>query len=145
MLTDIIRWDPVREFSTLRADLERAMARGGRGTLPQKWSPVSDVIQTDDAFVITAELPGVKDSDIHITVQNGVLHISGERRLEEESAEGRFYRLERSYGGFERSFTLPAGVEEEDISAGVAYGVLKVTIPRPSAPEPRVIAINPGG
>ncbi len=146
MLTDIIRWDPLRELGSLRADMERLFARAGAGaSLPQRWSPASDVIETEDAIVITAELPGVKDEDIHITVQNGILRISGERRLEHEVSEERFHRLECSYGGFERTFTLPPGVSEDDISAGVAYGVLKITIPKPAAPEPKVIAINPGG
>lgn len=146
MLTDIIRWDPLREFGSLRSEMDRLFARSGAGpTLPQRWSPASDVVETDDAIVITAELPGVKDEDVHITVQNGILRISGERHLEEEVSEDRFYRLERSYGGFERTFALPPGVSEDDISAGVAYGVLKITVPKPVAPEPRVVAINPGG
>ncbi len=146
MLTDIIRWDPLRGVGPLSAELERLMARAAAGsTLPQRWSPASDVIETEDAIVITAELPGVKDEDVKITVQNGILRISGERRLEEEVTEERSYRLERSYGGFERAFALPPGVSEDDISAGVAYGVLKITIPKPTAPEPKVIAINPLG
>jgi HSP20 family protein len=146
MLTDIIRWDPFRELGWIRSDMERLMARAGAGTtLPQRWSPASDVIETDDAIVITAELPGVKDEDVHITVQNGVLRISGERRLEDEVSDEHVYRLERSYGGFERSFALPPGVSEDDISAGVAYGVLKITIPKQAAAEPKVIAVNPGG
>jgi HSP20 family protein len=146
MLTDIIRWDPLREFGSFGAELERLMKRAGAGsTLPQRWSPASDVIETENTFVVTAELPGVKDEDIHITVQNGILRVSGERHLEEEVSEERSYRLERSYGGFERTFALPPGVSEDDISAGVAYGVLKITIPKSAAPEPKVIAVNPLG
>ncbi len=145
MLTDIMRWDPARELAAMRAEMERVMAGSAGGTLPRRWTPVSDVIETEDAVVITAELPGVKDEDITITVHDGVLRIAGERHLEEEVREDRFRRLERSYGGFERTFTLPPGVSEDDISAGVAYGVLKVTVPKPSAPAPKVIAINPAG
>lgn len=147
MSIDILRWDPFRDLAAMRAEMERTMARAGAGggTLPTRWSPVSDVVETEDAIVITAELPGVKDEDISITVQDGVLRIAGERNLEEEASGDRFHRIERSYGGFEREFRLPPGVAEDDISAGVAYGVLKVTIPKPSAPQPKVIAINPGG
>ena len=148
MLTDLIRWDPFRDLASLRADLDRMMARAPaapESTLPRRWSPASDVIETDEAIVITAELPGVKDEDVHITVQDGVLRIAGERKLQEEVRDDRFYRLERSYGGFERTFPLPAGVKEDDISAGIAYGVLKITIPKPAAPEPKRIPINPGG
>ena len=146
MSSDIMRWDPLRELGAMRAEMERLMARaGGPGGLPRRWSPVSDVIETEDAIVVTAELPGVKDEDVHITVQDGVLRISGERRLEEETHEDRFHRIERSYGDFERSFTLPRGVAEDEIHAGVAYGVLKVTIPKPKDVAPKVIAINPAG
>lgn len=145
-MLDIMRWDPFRELGSLRSEVDRFMSRTSPGvSLPQRWSPTSDVVETDDAIVITAELPGVKDEDVEITVQNGVLRISGERRLEHEVRDDRYCRLERSYGGFERSFTLPPGVSEDDITAGVAYGVLKITVPKPKAPEPKVIAINPEG
>lgn len=145
-MLDIMRWDPFRELGSLRSEVDRFMSRTSPGvSLPQRWSPTSDVVETDDAIVITAELPGVKDEDVEITVQNGVLRISGERRLEHEVRDDRYCRLERSYGGFERSFTLPPGVSEDDITAGVAYGVLKITVPKPTAPEPKVIAINPEG
>ena len=148
MLTDLIRWDPFRDLASLRADLDRLIARAPaapESSIPRRWSPASDVIETDDAIVITAELPGVKDEDVHITVQDGVLRIAGERKLQEEVKEDRFYRLERSYGSFERTFPLPAGVKEDDIKASIAYGVLKLTIPKPAAPEPKRIAINPEG
>jgi HSP20 family protein len=148
MLTDLIRWDPFRDLPSLRADLDRLIARAPaapESTLPRRWSPASDVIETDDTIVITAELPGVKDEDVHITSQDGVLRIAGERKLQEEVKEDRFYRLERSYGGFERTFPLPRGVKEDDITASIAYGVLKLTIPKPAAPEPKRIAINPEG
>lgn len=146
MVSDIVRWDPFREIGTMRDDLERAIARAaGAGHLPRRWSPVSDVVETDDEILITAELPGVKDEDIRITVQNGVLRISGERHLQEEVSDEHFSRIERAYGGFARSFALPPGISEGDIHASVAYGVLKISMPKPSAPEPRVIAVNPAG
>ena len=148
MLTDLMRWDPFRDLASLQADLDRLIAgapAGPESTLPRRWSPASDVIETDDAIVVTAEFPGVKDEDVHITVQDGVLRIAGERKLQEEVKEDRFYRVERSYGSFERAFPLPRGVKEDDITAGIAYGVLKITIPKPAAPEPKRIAINPEG
>lgn len=147
MPTNLIRWDPFRDLDSLRADLDRLIARAPaerESSLPKRWSPVCDVVETDEAIVITAELPGVKDEDVHITLQDGVLRIAGERKLEDEVKEDRYYRFERSYGGFERTFTLPAGVKEDDITAGIAYGVLKITVPKPTAAEPRRIAINPG-
>jgi HSP20 family protein len=86
----------------------------------------------------------VKDEDVEITVHDGVLRIAGERRLQEEVTEEHAYRLERSYGSFERRFPLPPGVKEDDITAGIAYGVLKITIPKQTAAEPRKIALNEG-
>ena len=147
-MRDIIRWDPFRDLFALRAEMDRLLARvpgPGESSLPRGWAPASDVVETDDAIVITAELPGVKDEDVAITVENGVLRISGERRLEHETDDDRYHRLERSYGGFERTFPLPPGVNEDDINAGIAYGVLKISIPKPTATEPKRIAINPAG
>jgi HSP20 family protein len=148
MLTDLVRWDPFRELVAMRAQMDRlvgqvATEEGAR--LPRRWSPATDVIERDDEILITAELPGVKDEDVEISVRDGVLRIAGERRLEDEVKEDRYYRLERSYGGFERSFPLPRGVEEKDITAGIAYGVLRVRIPKPKASEPTRIPINPEG
>jgi HSP20 family protein len=144
MLPDLIRWDPVRELVAMRGDMDRLFSRvaSGQSTLPRHWSPTADVIEQDDQILITAELPGVKDEDIEITVQDGMLRIAGERLLEDEVSDDGYHRVERSYGRFERTFPLPPGVKEEDISAGVAYGVLKIRIPKPTATEPRRIAVG---
>jgi HSP20 family protein len=144
MLPDLIRWDPVRELAAMRADMDRLFSRVGseQSALPRHWSPTTDVIEQDDQILITAELPGVKDEDIEITVRDGMLRIAGERRLEDEVSDDRYHRVERSYGRFERTFPLPPGVKEEDISAGVAYGVLRIRIPKPTATEPRRIAVG---
>lgn len=145
-MTDLMRWDPVRDIGALQAQMDRLLSRAGAGTtLPTRWAPASDVVETEDEIVITAELPGVKDEDIQITVQDGVLRIAGERRLEAEVDEDRFHRIERTYGGFERRFALPPGVREDDISAGVAYGVLKVTIPKATTGAPRVVPVSAEG
>jgi HSP20 family protein len=93
------------------------------------WTPISDVIECDDAIVITAELPGVRDDDVVISIEDTVLRIRGERRPDEATGEVRFYRLERSHGRFERTFALPEGIREADVSARVALGVLTITIP----------------
>lgn len=137
-MLDVMRWDPFRGLERLRDEL--AAAGTGRASAP--WAPVSDVIETPDGYVITAELPGVRDEDIEITTRNGVLTVRGERRLEDEVSDDRYHRLERSYGTFERSFRLPEGVAPDGIHAGVAYGVLRVTIPKPSEPESRRIPVT---
>jgi HSP20 family protein len=144
---DIVRWDPFRDLERMRSEFDRMFSRpadGNGGALRAPWSPVSDVIETENAIVITAELPGVKDEDVDIEIQNGMLIIKGERRLEDEVTKDRYYHLERSYGGFERSFRLPEGVEEDDITAGVAYGVLRVTIPKPKLAEAKRVPIATG-
>jgi len=144
---DIVRWDPFRDMQRMRSELDRAFGRTsetGGSAVQAPWSPASDVIETDDAIVITAELPGVKDEDVDILIQNGMLTIKGERRLEDEVTKDRYYHLERSYGGFERSFRLPEGVRENDITAGVAYGVLRVTIPKPKVAEAKRVPISSG-
>jgi HSP20 family protein len=140
----MVRWDPFSELPAMRREMDRLLTRQGEGRSAAQapWLPVSDVIEKEDAFVITVELPGVKDEDIDISVADGFLTIRGTRSLEETESTDRLHRIERSYGGFERSFRLPQGVEDDDIHAGVAYGVLKVTVPKRAVPEPRRIAVN---
>lgn len=145
MIRDLMRWDPFAELP-LRSELDRLRARAaglGPGEGPP-WAPVCDVVETADAFVITAELPGVKDEDVRIDVADGVLTIGGERRLEQEVDRERYHRIERSYGGFERTFRLPPGVREDDIHASVAYGVLKVTVPKAQVAGARRVPISGG-
>jgi HSP20 family protein len=146
MISDIVRLDPLRQMSALRAEIDRAFGRvAGDGTMTGiTWAPVSDVVETDDAIVITAELPGVKDEDIEISVHRGILEIRGERRREEEVRKEGYVHRERSYGGFRRSFRLPEGTREEDIHAATSYGVLKVTLPKPAEETARKIAIGTG-
>jgi HSP20 family protein len=144
-MADIVRWDPFRDIAALRSEMDRVFGRLAEQTeprLPRRWAPVADIVETDDEIVITAELPGVKDEDIEITVEDGMLRIAGERRLEEELKEEHRYRLERTFGSFERTFPLPRGVKETDITAGVAYGVLRVRVPKPKAPQPTRIPIK---
>ncbi len=138
---------PGRDEPAVRHRPPDGDARGQRAALvaARALGPVGDVIEREDEIVVTAELPGVADKDVEVTVDEGVLRISGARELTEEVDDERFHRIERSYGGFERTFPLPAGVDPDSIRAGIAYGVLKVTIPKPAAPTPRRIAVNPAG
>ena len=149
MPREMVRWDPFRDVLGVRSDIDRLMGAltGGapRSSLPTRWAPSADVIEREDEIVITAELPGVKDEDVEITVHEGLLRIAGQRELSERVDDDRYHRLERSYGSFERTFPLPPGVDPDAISAGIAYGVLKITIPKPAAPEPTRVAVNPGG
>ena len=133
--------DPFGQVDALLAELGRL-----RGTTAASapWAPVSDVVERPDEIVITAELPGVKDEDVHVSVGDGAVTISGERRLEDEVDTDGYRRIERSYGRFERRFPLPAGVDEDKVTAQVAYGVLRIVVPRPSEGASRRVIVSRG-
>ena len=115
----------------------------GTGQLPTPWTPRADVFEKDGAIVVKAELPGVNKEDIAITLDDGDLVIRGERKAEHEVKEDAYYRMERTYGSFQRRLALPAGVEPEKIEASYADGVLQVRIPKPAEckPEPQQIKV----
>lgn len=142
-MLDVLRGFPFGGVEPWR-DWERALPRP-EGVAGAPWRPVSDVVETDDAYVITAELPGVSDEDIEITTRGGVLTIAGHRTMQDEVTTDRMHRIERSYGDFARSFRLPDGVAEDDITAKVAYGVLRVEIPKRREPPARRITVAPAG
>ena len=114
----------------------------------RRWVPPMDLWETEDRFVLKADLPGVDESDVSIEVQDGTLTISGERRSEERGEVGGWYRQERSFGAFTRSLTLPEGVNADGIVAEFHTGVLEVAIPKPEQRKPRRVEIkssNGGG
>src|ERR1051325_915181 len=112
---------------------------------PQRWAPAMGLVEADDHFVLKADLPGLTEDDVAIEVQDNVLTISGERKAEHERKEKGFYRLERSFGRFSRSLTLPEGVNADAISANFDKGVLAVSIPKPEERKPRRISIGANG
>ena len=121
--------------------------RSGRqhGDDPTRWAPVLDVLQDDGDIVVRAELPGVKQEDVDITLHDGVLTISGERKAEEQREGSGYYVRERRYGSFRRSMTLPQGVDESSISARFEGGVLEVRVSGAAAvQEPKRIQIEAG-
>jgi HSP20 family protein len=111
----------------------------------QRWAPAIDLVEADDHFVLKADLPGLADDDVNIEVQDGTLTISGERRSETEKREKGWYRVERSFGRFSRSLTLPEGVDADKIEASFDKGVLEVRIPKPEERKPRRIEIGANG
>ncbi len=146
-MSDLATWDPFSELSAMRTEMDELLAREGEdlSAVEAPWSPVSDVIEREDAFVITAELPGVHDEDIDISVTEGFLTIRGTRWIEDPESSGRLNLTERPYGGFERvrgDLQLPQGVEVGAIHAGIAYGALKVTVPKSAVSEPRRIPVE---
>ncbi len=108
------------------------------------WSPPVDVRESDDDFVVTAELPGLAKDTVDITIENGVLSLSGEKKEEREEgvADSGRYVLERRYGRFQRSFSLPRGVDADNVSAKFSDGILTVTLPKSATAKPRQIKIG---
>ena len=107
----------------------------------QRWTPAMDLVEVDDHFVLKADLPGLSEGDVSIEVNDNVLTVAGERKSEHESRERGFYRVERAYGSFRRTLTLPEGVDADAISAKFDRGVLEVSIPKPAERKPRKIEI----
>ncbi len=104
-----------------------------------------DIFDAADAIVLKAELPGLSPDDIDIEIDESVLTLKGERRFEETVEEGRYYRVERAYGSFQRSVTLPQGVKADEITATFEHGVLTVRVPKADEVKPRKIAVAANG
>ncbi|HZG49856.1 MAG TPA: Hsp20/alpha crystallin family protein [Thermoleophilaceae bacterium] len=111
----------------------------------RRWVPPMDLVEAEDHFVLKADLPGLTDGDVKIEVADNTLMISGERKAEHEQTERGWYRIERSFGSFSRSLTLPDGVDPDAINAEFHNGVLSVRIPKPEERKPRRIEISPNG
>lgn len=114
---------------------------GEETLVASEWSPLVDVEESDKEFTIKAELPEVKKEDVKIELENGSIRISGERKIEKEEAGRRWHRLERSYGAFERAFTLPEGTRRTDIKAEFKDGLLKVHLPKGESSKPKALEI----
>ena len=145
-MTTTTRWDPFRELTTLRDEMNRIFSRSlgdgaGRAAAAGTWAPPVDVFDRADAIVLKLELPGLTPGDVEVEVDDNVLTVRGERRLTDEIEEGRYHRLERAYGQFSRSVSLPAGVTPDAITAGFADGVLEVRVPKADEVRPRKIDV----
>ena len=149
----LVRWEPVRELSTLQNEMNRLFSTffdpadaGGAngGAALRRWVPPMDLVEVDDHFVLRADLPGLGPDDVNLEVEDNVLTISGERKAEHETKGEGYYRIERSAGHFRRSLTLPEGVDLEHIAANFDKGVLEISIPKPEQRKPRKLEINVG-
>lgn len=143
-LTRFERMDPFEELATLRNRMDRLWSRMTTADTSAlaDWSPTSDVIESKDEIVIKAELPGIDEKDVEVTIENGILTIKGERRAEQETEEKGFRQVERSYGSFLRAFALPPNVEPETISATFTKGLLEVHLPKKEDAKPRSIKVD---
>jgi HSP20 family protein len=143
----LVRWDPFRDLTALQNEVNRLFSRAGGGDVAerQSWTPAIDVVETDHAIVLKAELAGIKPEDINIEVQDNVLTLSGERRFEEEVKEDKFYRIERRYGSFSRSLALPPTADESKVDATYENGVLQITVHKAEVVRPKKITVTIGG
>ena len=144
----LVRWDPMRELDSLQGELNRAFDTffGARGNdvRGRRWIPAMDLVETDDHLVLRADLPGMSEEDIEIEIKDNVLTVSGERKAEEEKREEGYYRVERAFGSFSRSLTLPEGVKVDAVTANFDRGVLEVSVPKPEERKPQRVQIGKG-
>ncbi|MBV9311432.1 MAG: Hsp20/alpha crystallin family protein [Solirubrobacterales bacterium] len=150
----LIRWEPARELNTIQSEMNRLFntffettpGQGGNGGgALRRWIPPMDLVETENDFVLRADLPGLNESDVNIELEDNVLTVSGERKAEHEERKEGYYRVERASGSFSRSLTLPEGVNPEAVKASFDRGVLEVRIPKPEERKPRKVAISVGG
>jgi len=147
----LVRWEPVRELNTIQGEINRLFnsffdtpVSAGEGA-GRRWLPAMDLVEAGDHYVLRADLPGLSEEDVKIEVEDDVLTVSGERKAEHEQRGEGYHRLERSYGSFSRSLTLPDGVDPETVQASFERGVLEVRIPKPEERKPRRVTIGVGG
>jgi len=144
----LVRWDPFRELEDMSERLNRVFSRpslrnsGKENLTVADWMPTVDITETEGEYLIKAELPEVRKEDVKVTVENGVLTLQGERRQEKEEKGKRFHRVERSYGSFVRSFTLPESVDESSVKAEYKDGVLNLHLPKSEKVKPKAIDVK---
>ena len=148
----IVRWEPLRELSSLQTEMNRLFntvfdqpTTGGNGGQGRRWVPAMDLLETKEHFVLRADLPGMRQEDVSIELEDNVLTVSGERKAEHEDRQEGYYRVERAFGSFSRSLTLPKGIDPAAVTANFSDGVLEVRIPKPEETKPRKISIAVGG
>jgi HSP20 family protein len=146
----IVRFEPFRDLVTIQDRMNRLFNEAFHGTrtgdedwgLGGSWAPAVDILEQNGNIVLKAELPGVDPKDVDIRVENNTLTLRGERRFDNETKRDNYHRVERSYGSFARSFSLPTVVDTEKIKAEYKDGVLNVTLPTKEEAKPKQITIN---
>jgi HSP20 family protein len=144
----LTRWDPFRDLSILQERMNRVFEDAGRGWRSDEpsstttWSPAVDIYETENEIIVQAELPGVDRKDISLNLEKNVLTLKGERRFEKETKQENYHRIERSYGGFSRAFSIPAVVDEDKIRADYKDGILKIGLPKKEQVRPKQIQIG---
>ena len=145
-MSAITRWDPFHNLSTLQDHVNRLF----EGSLPRRsvqsalttWAPAVDIYETENELVLKADLPDVNEKDLDVRIESSILTIKGERKFEEKVKEANYLRVERTYGSFSRSFSLPSTVDNGSIKADYQNGVLTVQLPKRAESKPRQVKIN---
>lgn len=145
----IVRWDPFRNVMSLQDRINRLFNEsfprnweGGEDIAVRDWNPAVDIFEKADAIVIHAEIPGVKKEDVSVEFKDGVLTLKGQREFNTEVKEENYYRRERSFGSFQRSFTMPDSVDVDKIKANFKDGVLEIEIPKLEEKKPKQIEVK---
>lgn len=145
----LVRWDPFRDIITLRERMDKmfedSLARfrmPEEAGMPTFWSPSVDIYETDENIVLKAELPGVDKKEVSVEVKDSILVLKGERKREKEVKEENYHRVERSFGTFMRSFSLPVSVKQDQVKAKFKDGVLEVTLPKSEEVKPKQVKVE---
>lgn len=144
---NIIRWTPFRDLVTVREKMndifEEAFTSRGeeKDMVASTWTPSVDIYENENELVLSAEAPGIEDKDIEIKIENNTLSIQGERKIEKETKEENYHRIERSYGSFYRSFTLPTNINQDNIKAEYDNGVLRISMPKKPELKPKKVKV----
>lgn len=143
----LTRWDPFRDLASLQDRIDRLFedmlgrARGDESLDRATWAPAVDIVEKENELVLRADLPGIDPKDVEINVQNGTLTLKGERRFESDVKEDDFRRVERVYGSFVRSFSLPRAIDTDKVQAEYRNGVLEVKLPKRPEARPKQIKV----
>jgi HSP20 family protein len=152
----LIRWNPTRELTgwtndlfNMQREINRVFDNFFRGGVQADesfglsyWTPAVDIAELENEYVVKVELPGVSKDDVKITLESNVLTIRGEKKQEKEAKDGNYHRVERSYGSFQRSFTLPTTVKNDKIDAVYKDGILTITLPKAEEAKPKQIEVK---
>lgn len=149
-LSKLSRWNPMRELEDMQHRFEHLLERsplqlrnnGEESLTTAEWTPPVDVAEDDKEYVIKAELPEIRKEDVKVSIENGLLSISGERKFEKEEKNKKYHRVERAYGYFSRSFSLPDAVDAEQVKADFKEGMLTIHVPKSESARPKQIEVK---
>ena len=145
---NLVKWDPFAELEDVSKSLNRIFGRfparpaDHEALAMADWAPTVDISETDSAYMIKGEIPGVNKEDVKVTIEDGMITMRGQRKLEKEEKDKKFHRIERSYGSFMRSFRVPDDVDENAVKAEFKDGMINVTLPKSGKSKARSINVS---